>query len=227
MKVYGFLFSPPSRAVEITCKLAGVDYEFSSLNLMKGEHMNKDFLAINPRHCIPTIVDNGFTLWESRAILQFIVNQYAPKSTLYPAEPKARAKVDFWLNWDMGSMYSAIFAAVYPKLGFFPMPDDLPAKEAKLAEQIRFLDGSIQAGNFLTGKNITIADISIACGLTMPCLVNPKFLDDYENVKAWFGKVAALPEFAGIHGRFQEFVGQMMAAKAEEENNKSKVKTSF
>ena len=82
---------------------------------MKGEHMDKEFLAINPRHCIPTIVDDDLNLWESRAILQYIVNQYAADSTLYPAEAKARAKVDFWLNWDMGSMYAAIIGAVYPK----------------------------------------------------------------------------------------------------------------
>ena len=100
----------------LACKFAGVEYEFISLNLMKGEHMNKEFLAINPRHCIPTIVDDDLALWESRAIQQYIVNQYAPESSLYPSEAKARAKVDFWLNWDMGSMYAAIAAAVYPKV---------------------------------------------------------------------------------------------------------------
>ena len=112
-------------------------------------------------------------------------------------------------------------------MGFAPIPDDIEGKEAKLAEQVRFLDGSIPAGNFITGKDITIADISIACGLTMPCLINPAFLDDFENVKAWFGRVAALPEFAGVHEQFQKFAAEMMAAKAEEEKNKPQVKTAF
>lgn len=112
-------------------------------------------------------------------------------------------------------------------MGFAPIPDDLEAREAKLSEQVRFLDGSIPAGNFITGKDITIADVSIACGLTMPCLINPNFLDEFENVKAWFGRVAALPEFAEVHGQFQKFAEAMMAAKAEEEKNKPKVKTAF
>ena len=45
----------------------------------------------------------------------------------------------------------------------FPvMPDDIAAKDAKLAEHLRFLDGSITPGQFISGKNLTIADVSIA-----------------------------------------------------------------
>ncbi|CBY40411.1 unnamed protein product [Oikopleura dioica] len=91
MKLYGFIASPPSRAVEITCKLAKVEYEFISLNLMKGEHMDKEFQALNPRHCVPTVVDGDLVLWESRAIMQYIANQYAENSSLYPVEAKTRA----------------------------------------------------------------------------------------------------------------------------------------
>lgn len=41
----------------------------------------------------------------SRAICQYLVNQYAEDDALYPKEPKLRAKVDRFIHFDFGTMY--------------------------------------------------------------------------------------------------------------------------
>ena len=58
-------------------------------------------LKLNPGHTVPTIVDGDLSLSESRAIMQYLCNRYAPESQLYPNQPKARASVDRWLNIDL------------------------------------------------------------------------------------------------------------------------------
>lgn len=72
--------SPPARAVELACKYAGVEVDRKFVDLMKGEHMSPDFVAINPQHCVPTIRDGDLVIWESRAIMQYVFNQYKPNS---------------------------------------------------------------------------------------------------------------------------------------------------
>ena len=66
---------------------------------------------------VPTIVDGDLTLWESRAIIQYAFNKYAPKSDLYPTDPAARAKIDSLLYYDQGTFYKTVSTYIYNSLG--------------------------------------------------------------------------------------------------------------
>ena len=81
MELFYHPVSPPARACELLAKLLKLDVKVTTLDLFNGEQMKPEFLAINPAHCVPTLKDCDLVLWESRAILQYMANKYAPNST--------------------------------------------------------------------------------------------------------------------------------------------------
>ncbi|XP_013785972.2 glutathione S-transferase 1-like [Limulus polyphemus] len=97
--------SPPCRSVRMLAKQIGLDMQLKAVNLQSGEQNKPEFLKMNPQHCVPTLDDNGFYLWESRCIMQYIANKYAPDGTIYPKDPQKRAIVDRFLFFDMGTLY--------------------------------------------------------------------------------------------------------------------------
>ena len=50
-------------------------------------------VAINPRHVVPTIVDEGFALWESVVILEYLDERFPEGPRLYPGDARARARL--------------------------------------------------------------------------------------------------------------------------------------
>lgn len=64
IKFYYFELSAPCRAVMLIAKTLGVSLNKIPLDLRKREQLKPEFVAINPQHCVPTIVDGDLTLWD-------------------------------------------------------------------------------------------------------------------------------------------------------------------
>ena len=74
--------------------------------------------------------------------------------------------MDFMLCWEAGTLYPALAKAIYPHLGLMPKTPQLPADEKAFGEKLQFMNDHMITGPFLTGPNLTIADMSTACSLT-------------------------------------------------------------
>src|SRR5688500_12185329 len=64
------------------------------------EHLESDphLLAKNPNAMVPVIDDDGFVMWESNAICRYLAGKQ-PSGILLPGEPRARARVEQWMDW--------------------------------------------------------------------------------------------------------------------------------
>ena len=64
--------SPFSWRVWLALEAKGIPYNLKVLSFDKKETTKPEFVALNPRHTVPTIVDDGHALWESLAILEYL-----------------------------------------------------------------------------------------------------------------------------------------------------------
>ncbi|XP_023336611.1 glutathione S-transferase 1 [Eurytemora carolleeae] len=161
LEVYYTPGSPGCRAVLMCIRELELEVELIKLDMyQKYEHKKPWFIRMNPQHTVPTINDNGFILWESRAIMQYLVSKYGShKSELYPTEPMARAAVDKILFFDIGTLYKSLVDYFHPQLMSGEEPDERKGNAFKQA--LDYLDQFLETSRYVAGDTLTIADISV------------------------------------------------------------------
>ncbi|XP_015180943.1 PREDICTED: glutathione S-transferase 1-1-like isoform X1 [Polistes dominula] len=193
---YYFPLSPPCRMILLLGKAIGVHFNLKSINPLKGEQMKAEFLKINPQHTIPTIDDNNIVLWESRVIMQYLVEKYAKDDSLYPKDPKKRGKVDQMLYFDIGTLYDNIAKCYFPI--FLGKRNTLDEKAVeKLEKSCDVLNAFLNDNDYVAGDNLTIADFSISTSIVM--LETFEFdISRYDNVVAWYDRCKTVMEKFGF-----------------------------
>lgn len=112
--LYHAPFSPFSRSVLLLIRYLKIDVDIKVLNLMEKEQFDPEFVKINPQHTVPTINDNGFNLWESRAILTYLMESRAPLTM--PTSPKEKAILNQRLYYELGVLTQKLIAIFVSEL---------------------------------------------------------------------------------------------------------------
>ncbi|XP_013101444.2 glutathione S-transferase 1-1 [Stomoxys calcitrans] len=176
--------SPPCRAVEMAAKAVGVTLNKKIVNVAAKEQLNPDFVKINPQHTIPTIVDNGFVLWESRPILIYLAEGYDKTGELYPKVPKTKAIINQRLYFDMGVFYKS-FLEYYVPIMLRNQPAD-PEKFKDVEAAFELLDTFLTAKPYAADTDTyTIADIALVASMTNYEMAGFDY-SKYANVAKWY-----------------------------------------
>jgi len=169
------------------------------VNLAEKEQLKPEFLKINPQHTVPTIDDNGFILWESRAILAYLVSKYGkPDETLYPNCPKARATIDQRLYFDAATMYKEIWPFFAHFTRNLPLPEDAPQK---VDSALGFLDSFLQDSKWVAGDGMTIADFSLVASVSSLEAFDHQMIS-FKNVIRWLNNCKTqMPGYAELNDK--------------------------
>ncbi|SIT13340.1 glutathione S-transferase family protein [Insolitispirillum peregrinum] len=189
IEVHAFA-TPNSVKVPIALEELGLPYELKAVNVRKGEQKEEAFVTLNSNGKVPVVVDDGFVLTESAAILVYLAEK---TGKLLPTEGAARARV-----FEQLFFHASALSPAFGNAGFFKRssPEPQPIAEARFtteAERILgLLDTKLADQAFMAGEAFTIADIAHFGWLwrrQFPGLT----LDGRSNISRWYETVAARP----------------------------------
>jgi glutathione S-transferase len=196
MRLYHHPYSFNARRAVMTALHLNAPVELVFVDLQKGEQRQPQFLKLNPNHKVPVLEDDGFLLWESHAIMQYVADK-TPRQTLYPAETRARADVNRWLFWCSQHFSPAISILNWEHAikGLIGLGAADPAEVRRGEQLVRefggILDAHLAGRDWICGSALSLADIAIAAPLaaTGPAKLP---VTDLSNLQRWFAGMQTL-----------------------------------
>jgi glutathione S-transferase len=219
VELYSHPLSATARAILLFEAESDITLEHRTVDPVSGEDLSEESLSTNPSALAPVLVDSGFRLTGSSAILKYLADRTG--SSAYPSDLRRRARVNERLDWISANLYPSLgYDLVWPQL--FPQhrrrSEEMHAALrdwafAKSRHWLRILDqdliGPDQA--CLCGNAITIADYLgsslLSAGQAVGC-----DLSEYPNIRRWLATMRRLKGwprvFAAFDGRVASLRGK-------------------
>ncbi|MCP3464916.1 maleylacetoacetate isomerase [Bradyrhizobium sp. CCGUVB23] len=90
IQLYGFWRSIASFRVRVALKLKGLPFKEIPIDIMSGEQFTPDYDAVNAERVVPTLVHDGYRVFQSLAIIEYL-DEVSPEPGLLPTDPADRA----------------------------------------------------------------------------------------------------------------------------------------
>lgn len=189
LKLYHIPLSANSRRVWITLLEKGLYFEELVLKL-DGDQYEEEFLKLNPFHHIPVLVDDGFRVVESLAIMDYLEAKY-PTPSLMPTDAKAIAIVRMVELVTINELLPPTIRLTSQALGVLENePQKLEKAHQQVLSVLTFFESLLGDSPYFASEFLTVGDI--AAGTVVPQLPSMGVsLDDYPKLKAWSDRLMA------------------------------------
>lgn len=157
-----FYLTPGSCTTGIHILLEELELVFEAhlVNLLAGDQSTPEYLAMNPKATIPTLVRNdGSALTEFQAIAYWLARSY-PKANLLPGDPDSDARIIELMDFVVGTIHGQGFARIFTTDRFTPNQADFEAVKAQGLEIVN--RGFAVINNSLPTQNYALGSFSIA-----------------------------------------------------------------
>ncbi len=191
LTLYHNLLSANSRRVWITLLEKNLPFELVSLQL-DGDQFQGGFLALNPFHQVPVLVDDGFRVIESLAILDYLEAKY-PTPTLLPTTPQDLAIVRMVQQVTINALKTALTPLTYQLIGVATYEShQLDTAKQELDTALKFLEQLLADRPYFGSDSLTLADIT-ASPSVLTCHHLDISLHPYPQLKAWCDRLLQRP----------------------------------
>lgn len=192
LRLYRHAFSGHCHRVELLLALAALPCELVDVDLSAGAHKRPDFLKSNCFGQVPVLVDGDFVLPDSNAILLYLAETFASAGEYLPRSARQRAAMHRWLAVAAGPLAQGPAAARLARV--FGHPLDLAQAVEKANALFAVFESELSRRDFFVGDAPTLADLSLYA-YTAHAPEGEISLDPHPHVRAWLGRLEALPRF--------------------------------
>jgi glutathione S-transferase len=216
MIVYGSSMSPFVRKVLVFAAEKGIEVEHKPLGLGSDD---PTFLQASPFRKIPALTDGDFSICDSSAIVAYL-EAIRPEPALIPAEPRARARTIWYDEFGdtiLAGCGSKMFFNRIVAPRFLGRPGDAEVADRAEREELPPIFDYLEkvapdAGTFLVGDSLTLADIAVASpfanlghlGISLDAERHPR-------AAAYVEAILARPSFASWVARERAFLARQAA----------------
>lgn len=181
--------TPNGWKVSVTLEELGLEYQLHKIILQDQQQKEAGYIAINPNGRIPTLVDDGFAVFESGAIMIYLAEKMG---RLMPTDVKGRSEVIQWLMFQMSGIGPMMGQA---NVFFRTMEEKIPTAISRYQNESRrlfeVLDRQLDHSEWLA-KNFSIADIANWCWVRL-YFWSGVSLDGLDNLQRWLEAMEARP----------------------------------
>ena len=201
VKVFGHPRSTCTRKVLMTLEETAAPYELHVVDLPKREHKEEAHLRRQPFGRVPAIEDDGFELFESRAIMRYLAEKAS--SPLAPRDLRERAIVEQWISVETAELTPHAMKFVYEHVFKRPQgAEALDRARESLATTLVVMDRRLGASAFIAGPAFTMADIAFMpyVEYAMKTPISEMFAR-HEHVSRWWRDASARPSWRTVIGK--------------------------
>lgn len=152
--------TPNGYKVSVALEEMGLVYDVHRVDLAAGEQKTPAFLKLSPNGRVPALVDDGFAIFESGAILVYLAEK---TGLLMPTDVQGRSRVMQWLMFQMSGIGPMMGQA---NVFYRYFPEKIPSAIARFQGEGRrlftVLDRQLADSEYLAG-DYSIADIANWC----------------------------------------------------------------
>jgi glutathione S-transferase len=196
--LYTAPLSGNGRKVHMFLEEVGAQYQLARLDLPKGDQKNPDYLKLNPNGKVPTLIDDGFVLWESNAILLYLAEKF-PQARLLPTEAQDRARVFQWLLFEQ-TTFRPPLSLLMRQTRFTPIEQrDQRAIEQAWSEvraNMEILQAALSGRDYI-GRIFSVADIAVLPYVYLATALGTD-LSAWPTVAAYYQRLSARPSWQKI-----------------------------
>ncbi|MCR9106242.1 MAG: glutathione S-transferase family protein [Gammaproteobacteria bacterium] len=192
--------SPMSRSTRVIwyCEEIGLAYQLKTIEMFSAAMTQPEYLKINPLGKVPAIEDEGFVLWETSAILQYLDARYGNNQLLPPRDTQAGALAIQWLEYGENPL-TIIMGEIAAHSGPMPQERRIPALVERGRDMasglVDVVEQALGQQQWILGEDFSAADIMLVFGLMIADYLG-YVTDATPRVRAYLQRAMARPAFA-------------------------------